>query len=438
MKTAAIAYALLILVVGLLVSLVMTRETETEKAEQEAAAHAAEKRPAPLPAELTPGPQIAERVEQIRGQAFTGKAPAVRIVPQAELEKQLSALDEPQPEEQNLTTGAAVLLAQAGALPAKEAPQLIARRYGGTGVLGAYLPETGSVLVGEEFAQDEPEIAELVVVHELSRALDAGPSKDAPRVAPMFRDDQAALVAVRAGAAAVAEREYAAEHLGRKASGEQETEVQLSRDARQDPATPPLVQTLTAFPVRTGGAFVGEAHERGGWKAVDDILSEPPTTTAELLHDRPAESVPAPDFRVKSVLGKEWKRLATADVGELDAIGLLRAGLGEVPATKASAGWRAGRFETWTQGGKPCPAPCRKKSASVVVIRFADVPGALDYNRAMRRALTEGAGAQPEGGRGFVIEDGGAALVRAGRFVALTFAPDPPTAGELATTALRG
>ena len=436
MKTAAIAYALLILVVGLLVSLVMTRETETEKAEQEAAAHAAEKRPAPLPAEITPGPQIAERVEQIRGQAFTGKAPAVQTIPEADLTKQLTALDTPRPEEEDLVTAASVLLAQAGALPAAQAEQLAARRYGGTGALAAYVPESGNVLVAEEFAREEPEVAELAVAHELSRALDAGPSKDAPRVAPMFRDDQAALVAVRAGAATVAEREYAAEHLGLEASAGQESEVQISRDARQDPATPPLVQTLSAFPVRTGGAFVGEAHERGGWEAVDEILSEPPTTTAELLHQNAAPPEPAPDFRIKSVLGKDWKRLATADVGELDAIGLLRAGLGEVPAAKASAGWRAGRFETWTQGGKPCPAPCRKKSASVVVIRFADVPGALDYNRAMRRALTKGASARPEGGRGFVIDDGGAALVRAGRFVALTFAPDAPTAGELAQVAL--
>src|SRR5688500_6049082 len=141
MRTAAIAYAIAILVVGLLVTLVMTRETETEKKEAEAAHAEAEKKPAALPAEITPGPEIAERVEQIRGQAFSGKAPAVQVVPEAELDKQLTALDAKPASERGLTPAAALLLAQAGALPAKQAEQLAARRYGGTGVLAAYLPE---------------------------------------------------------------------------------------------------------------------------------------------------------------------------------------------------------------------------------------------------------------------------------------------------------
>ena len=56
---------------------------------------------------------------------------------------------------------------------------------------------------------------------------------------------------------------------------------------------------------------------------------------------------------------------------------------------------------------------------------------------ALRDALVEGdAQAEPDGGRGFTIDDGGAALVRAGRFTALVFAPDAPLAGRVAEQAL--
>src|SRR5688500_10670953 len=166
MRTAALAYGIAILVVGLLVTLVMTRETETEKMEAAAKQEEAEKQPRALPAEITPGPEIAARVEEIRGQAFRGEAPAVQGVPEAELEKQLTALDAPPSSKKGLTAATGLLLAQAGALPAKQAETLAARRYGGTGVLGAYLPEQKTVLVSRELAEKEPEIAELVVAQE--------------------------------------------------------------------------------------------------------------------------------------------------------------------------------------------------------------------------------------------------------------------------------
>ena len=142
---------------------------------------------------------------------------------------------------------------------------------------------------------------------------------------------------------------------------------------------------------------------------------------------------------MRPVLQKGWVKVASADVGELDTIALLRTGLGEEAAREAAAGWRSGRFESWVKGKKAkqsCPPPCRDKGASVVVWRFADEAASLAFTRAMRDAIIEGTAAKPEGGRGFEIDGAGAALVRDGRFAALTFAPDAPTAGNLAETAL--
>ena len=424
MKRVAIAYLLLVLLVGILVTLVMPEQS----GEQEAAGeeHAA------LPAEITPAPEIAARVADIRGRRFDGPPPKVEVVPREELERRLASLDEERPEDPDLATGAALLLAQAAALPPEQAEQLANRRHGGTGVLGAYVAEERVVLLDSEHARSDPEGAEAVVAAEMSRALDTA-GEEAPRVPPLFRDDEAVRVALTGGVATVLAREYAEKHL-RNA-----VDLEASRETRRDPETPPAIETLAGFPDTIGARFVTGAHEAGGWKAVDEVLADPPPTTNAMLHPDPAPAVRSPGFSVGEELGRAWKRRASADVGELDTAVLLRPGNSERVAFKAAAGWRAGRFEVWTKGNRNCRAPCRAGAASVVVHRWGDVADALTFSRAMRDALTEGeAQAEPDGGRGFTIDDGGAALVRAGRFTALVFAPDAPTAGRIAERVLAG
>lgn len=424
MKRVAIAYLLLVLLVGILVTLVMPEQSEEEEAAGED--HAA------LPAEITPAPEIAARVAEIRGRRFEGAPPKVEVVPREELEKRLATLDDEPPEDPDLATGGALLLAQAGALPPERAEQLVDRRHGGTGVLGAYVAEERVVLLDSEHARSDPEGAEAVVAAEMSRALDTT-GEEAPRVPPLFRDDEAVGVALTGGAAALVAREYAEKHL-RNA-----VDLEASRESRRDPETPPAIETLARFPDTIGARFVARAHEAGGWKAVDEVLAESPPTTNAMLHADPAPAVRSPGFSIGEELDRAWKRRASADVGELDTVALLRAGNSERVAFKAAAGWRSGRFEVWTKGNRRCQAPCRRAAASIVVHRWGDVADALTFTRAMRDALTEGdAQAEPDGGRGFTIDDGGAALVRAGRFTALVFAPDAPTAGRIAERALEG
>ena len=421
MRVAVIGYVLLVLVVGILVTLVMPEHSEEEEAA--GGEHAA------LPAEITPAPEIAERVSRMRGDEFEGAAPKVEAVPRAELQERLAKLDAQPPEDPELTTGIATLFAQAGALPEREAARLAARRYSDTATLAAFVPEENVVLLDAELARSDPEGAEAAVAGELSRALDTA-GEEAPRIPPLLRDDEAARVALVGGAAAVAAREYAGTHLRGEAN------LRAARDSRRDPETPPAIQTLARFPDTIGATFVSAAHKKGGWKAVAQILGDPPESTNAMLHPDPAEGVRSPRFDVAGEL-RGWKPGPSADVGELDTAVLLRSGASERVAFKAAAGWRAGRFQMWTKGR--CEAPCRRASVSIVVHRWGDVADANTFNRAMREALTNGdAQAQPEGGRGFTIGDGGAALVRAGRFTALVFAPDAPTAGRVAQRALEG
>lgn len=414
MKKALLAYAILILVVGALVTAVMP-ETEATEEEEPKEARAA----------LANAPEIARRVERLREKRFPRGAPKVELLPKAELDRALAAAGGPPDQDERLGAAAALLLAQVGALPAEDAAALVERRHLGP---GAYLPEERVVLIEEELAKEQPKAAELLAARELARALDAEMTPEAPHLAPLFRDDEAARLAVNGGAAALVERAYAEEHMG----GDQPpTEIA--------PGAPPAIRTLAAFPLQAGGGYVARLVEQGGVAAVDKALAEPPESTRAVLHmdEARAPAERSPDFVVEPVLGEGWTRLSGANVGELDTIALLRTGLRESPAVQAAAGWRAGRFETWTRR-EGCPPPCRRESASVVVIRFANPATALRFVRSMRRALMEGAGAKPDGGRGFAIEDGGAALVRAGRFAGLTFAVDSRQAGELADAALEG
>jgi hypothetical protein len=435
-KTAAIAYALLILVVGLLVTLVMTRESDTEKQEAKAEQEAHAKEPKAPPAEIAPAEEIANRVAEIRGAEFENASPEVQVLPLEELTKKLGELDAKPPQDESLAAAGAILLAQAGALPEDQAEQLVNRRYATSGVLAAYLPEENTVFLDQELAESDAEIAETAVAGEMSRAIDSV-AGEAPRVPPVLRDDEAARVVLTGGVAALVEEQYAKEHLGAD-----EIETLATFRARTDPEVPPALQTLEQFPATVGALFAAGAHKAGGWRAVEEVLGEPPQTTSALLHEDAPEAVPSPRFAVKTELGKKFRRLASADVGELDTIALLRAGNEERVALKAAAGWRSGRFETWLQGSpqQKCPPPCRRKSVSVVVHRWGDEADASTFNRAMRDALTEGdAQAQPEGGRGFTFEDGGgAALVQAGRFTALVFAPEAQLAGSVAEQALEG
>ena len=433
MKHAALAYLAAILVVGgLVTALTAPKKAEEEKkAKEHAAAVARAKQP---PAEMAPIQEIASRVEQIRGLDFEGGTPKLEIALGPELDQALTKLDS-EVKPGVLETAGGIVLAQAGALSAKDV-KLATQQNAGPGALGTYVPAENKVLVAKDVADSDPELAELVVVHELARALEGEPARR-PR---LFRDDEAAAIALQEGTAALTETEYAKRHLG--ATDPVEPNVADVRLRSAGTEAPPLMQVLSAFPLRSGADYVDALYGNGQWDAVDAAHRETPVTTREILHPdtRGEGEVPPPTPKLDGVLGSGWKQTADASLGELDTIALLRAGVSEDEAREAADGWRAGHMEVWGKGAQAqsCPPPCRKGSASVLVWRLESPAETEELARAARRSLQRAANAKPEGGRGFTIEDGGAAIVRRGRFVALAFAPDPPSAGTMAEEALKG
>ncbi|HEV2061278.1 MAG TPA: hypothetical protein VGR12_00385, partial [Solirubrobacteraceae bacterium] len=352
MKRAAIAYLLVILAVGLLVTLVMPEHSEEEEQPES-------KPGAAQPREIAPAREIGERVSRITGGVFFERVPRVEMLPPAELAKKLAPAP---PREPGRSRAGALLLSQAGAFPPEQAEKLLGRRYG-SAVAAAWVPDEFAVLVDAELAESDPKVAEAAAAGGLSRALET-PVSDAPAVPPLFHDEEAVRATLQGGVAGLVERQYAERHLGGA------VDVDAARESRRDPETPPAAETQNTFPATVGTEFVRGLHRRGGWEAVGEVLVDPPTTTNALLHANPAEAVRTPDFDIEQELGDGWKRLGAGDVGELDSAVLLRGGAGEKLAFKAVAGWRAGRFEAWQKGNGRCPEPCRGNTVTIVVHRW--------------------------------------------------------------------
>jgi hypothetical protein len=350
MKQAAAAYAIAILVVGLIVTAVMARETPTEKKEKQEKKAAA---PQTYPSGMTPPREIATRVQAIRGKRFSGAAPGVEILKEEELAKRLTEADTAaekeaakEPDVAGLKQATDFVLTQTAAVRPPDLRR-VTRQYGGVGTLGAYLPAERKIVLSEELTRSDRRFAEQVIAHEMARALEA--PRATPRSALPFRDDDNASVALDEGAATVVEARYATKHLGVKPPVE--PTVADRRADELEGRKAPAVQTYTQFPAAVGGPVVAALVREGGWKAVDEAKLQEPLSTRDILHpdtSETADDVPVPRPQITKALGKGWKKMADGEVGELDVLAHLASGGAERRAVQGAEGWVTGAFEVWT------------------------------------------------------------------------------------------
>jgi hypothetical protein len=114
---------------------------------------------------------------------------------------------------------------------------------------------------------------------------------------------------------------------------------------------PPFFVEQLFFPYVEGTAYVRRAVERGGWKAVDRLWSDPPRSTAEILHGEAPRMAPAADL-----LPSDVSRLARAHLLYTDTIGewairfLLKRTLSEEEASAAAQGWQGDRLAFFAAG----------------------------------------------------------------------------------------
>ena len=109
---------------------------------------------------------------------------------------------------------------------------------------------------------------------------------------------------------------------------------------------------LQRFPYREGSRFAHALFMDGGWQALDGAYTDPPRSTAQVLHperylDEHAgpPQVVVPDLG--AVLGEDWTMLLQDTLGEF-VVGLyLDALLPEEMAWQAADGWDGGTFVVW-------------------------------------------------------------------------------------------
>jgi hypothetical protein len=118
-------------------------------------------------------------------------------------------------------------------------------------------------------------------------------------------------------------------------------------------SVPQFVKADFAFPYDAGPTFVQALLARGGLRALNDALRSPPASTEQILHpdkfpkDRP-QVVVVPD--VSSKLGKGWKAIDFADVGEGFLVDMLQLEVSSTDARQAAAGWDGGQYRAFGKG----------------------------------------------------------------------------------------
>ena len=398
---------------------------------------------------LPPIKQIAARVERVRGLRFHAipkveEISAKDLASKLQSQGQLKGKARRQAEKKGLAAQGVAALS--GIIRQQDLEQQQSGSGGGgTDVGGVYLPTTKRLYIVREAVAKSPALAEVVIAHELTHALEDQHFHDFEREESRpFAETATAAQALIEGSATLTELRYAQRYL--HASGD--LEALLAKRAEELTSGPgsPALKMATAFPYTAGGRFVDALHSRGGWKLVDFAHRHPPRTTEAILHPagwHGTDSQRKPRFAITKPPAGGWKQLGSADVGEFDTRELLRVGLDEADADRGAAGWDAGSFETWVSPDADlakCKLPCRDKLAAVIAWRWDTPKDAKEFVALMRRSLAARTlGGKPDGADGFALDGGAAALQSyAGRRAALAFAPTLAQARRLLRDAENG
>ncbi len=134
------------------------------------------------------------------------------------------------------------------------------------------------------------------------------------------------------------------------------------RQAIPDEFPPPFVLEDANFPYVEGFNFVQYLYERGNWAAVNQVYSDLPSSTEQILHPAKYLNNEAPILvlapPIEEALGEEWQTISTDVLGEwwtylLLAFGADNAAQIDVDtASEAAAGWGGDVYQVFYNEGK--------------------------------------------------------------------------------------
>jgi hypothetical protein len=215
----------------------------------------------------------------------------------------------------------------------------------GEGVAGYYDSRDGRLRVVEGAGTGNRVLAEMVLAHELTHALED--QRFGLESEPSIDDRTLPRAALHEGSATALMYAYARDRF----SAEETLGGLLSSVFQDSGDLPPFIQAQLLFPYVAGERFVSEPLRRAGgrWDLVDTAYElRPPASTEEVLH--PAAYFDADEprpvrLRARTVLGGAWRRALAGSWCELQTLELLGG------ASEAAAGWGGDRYELWRSGG---------------------------------------------------------------------------------------
>ncbi|MCB9485007.1 MAG: hypothetical protein H6676_02810 [Thermoflexaceae bacterium] len=195
-------------------------------------------------------------------------------------------------------------------------------------------------------------------------------------------------------------------------------------------ATPAAIERELRFPYTTGANWIAGLKAAGGTAAIDDVVADPPATTAVVLHpergvrwqpERPAA------IDLTATLGAGWNHESGGSFGEFHWGNFLQTRLPGLDATEAATAWRGDRYDVYARAG----------GSAVVFLVNAD-PGLLAGLRAMLTQQTESS-AETDGALRAKMRDGRQfILTPSGEGFSLVAGSSTSIADEVAAALSRG
>jgi hypothetical protein len=381
----------------------------------------------PPPEKVAPVDVIAKRVEALRGLRFESLPRPVEVTPEQARREGLEDLDRSYPEAHRRADEQVLKLL--GLIDASVDLRDVSASVFSEGVAGYYDPRTKRMRTVRGAATGTKVLAEMVLAHELTHALED--QRYGLGLEDQGGSDDAALarLALVEGSASDLMYAYARRHF----TAEETLGGVLGSAFAPTGSLPAFLQAQLVFPYTRGAQFVGALRERAGgrWTLVD--LAErarPPASTEQVMHPQKWVRVEPPvrvRVRAGKVLGDGWERTAGGVLGEFQTRELL-AGAGGGGSSTAAAGWGGDRYELWRRG----TGESRRDAALIARWRWDTPADAREFEAKLRQWVPDGLGAQPQDGGTFGIDAGHVAVAARDGAVTLAMAPSGPLARRLA------
>ena len=299
--------------------------------------------------------QIADQVEQLRGLDYAKEVDADFLADDA-LERRISKLFL-EDYTAAMADAESRILGLLGAVPpASDMAELRREALEGQ-VAGFYVPEIKELVVRS--SGDVGAVEKITLAHELEHAL-ADQRLDLPLAEdpdPSRADEDLAALALVEGDATLTMQQYALQHLPFDEQLSLASDPTVVRAQQQLQELPHYLQQELAFPYLEGLNFVCDLYAEGGWDAVDEAYSNPPSSSDQiLLPERYGAGEQSADPRDPGSLGSPWHEELSSSFGAAELKWLFEAPGGDTSAAlpdpeAAAAAWGGGELTLWTNGG---------------------------------------------------------------------------------------